>query len=198
MAAVLGSGLDRIYPAHNQGLATSILEHHGVLLSELEPDSPPHKRHFPERNRIISGLCDAVLVVGASLRSGSLITARMALEQGRDVFAVPGAVFSPSSQGCHRLIREGAALIDSIDTLVQELGLDAQREERREGGTEMPDSLHQSLLAKMPGNDALSPEHLATIFERSVEETLLILIELELRGFVVTRDGGYIRVPTLR
>jgi DNA processing protein len=189
--AVLGSGLDHVYPAHNRGLADSILERRGALVSEQEPQTPPHKRFFPERNRIISGLSEAVLVVEASLRSGSLITARLALEQGRDVFAVPGSVFAINSQGCHRLIREGAALIDSVESLMDELGIDGGKN----GSTAPAVPPHQPLLRCVPDDEPLSAEGVAARMDRSLEETLLMLTELELLGFVTQRDGGYIRAP---
>lgn len=189
--AVLGSGLDQIYPVHNRRLADEILKHRGALISEYEPQTTAHKRYFPERNRIISGLSEAVLVVEASLHSGSLITARMALEQGRDVFAVPGSVFSNNSQGCHRLIRDGAALIDSIETLKQELSI----EDHEVGGAAGHRRREDSILRRIPDDEALSLDELAARLERPFEEALLILTELELLGFVTQQDGGYIRAP---
>jgi DNA processing protein len=120
--AVLGSGFDQIYPPEHLGLAARI-RRSGYILSEYPPGVKPLAFHFPERNRLISGLCQAVVVVEASQRSGSLITARLALEQGRDVMAVPGSVRSPLAQGCHRLIREGAALVESAQDVLDALGL---------------------------------------------------------------------------
>ncbi len=118
--AVLGGGVDVVYPKENQALYEGIRES-GVLISEVMPGTVPLARHFPRRNRIISGLCRGVIVVEASLRSGSLITARMALEQGREVFAVPGAPGDPRVQGTNRLIREGAVLTESASDVVQVL-----------------------------------------------------------------------------
>ncbi len=120
--AALGTGVDICYPARHRALAERIAAR-GALVSELPPGTPPQRLHFPRRNRIISGLCLGVLVVEASLRSGSLITARLALEQGREVFAVPGPVSSPLSRGCHALIRDGAVLVESADDVLAELSM---------------------------------------------------------------------------
>jgi len=118
--AVLGSGLNKIYPPENKKLAQEVAQN-GALISEFTPDTPPHRLNFPRRNRIISGLSLGVVVVEAAKRSGALITANFALEQGREVFALPGKVDSFTSGGVHDLIKEGAKLIESTEDIIEEL-----------------------------------------------------------------------------
>jgi DNA processing protein len=120
--AIVGTGLDRVYPAANRDLARALAAD-GLLLSEFAPGTPPLKQNFPRRNRVVSGLSQGVLVVEASLSSGSLITARLAAEQGREVFALPGSIHSPLSKGCHRLIRDGAKLVETAQDILDELRL---------------------------------------------------------------------------
>lgn len=117
--AVVGTGLDRVYPARHRDLARRIARN-GLLLSEYPPGTPPLPHHFPQRNRILCGLADGTLVVEAALQSGSLITARLAAEQGKEVFAIPGSIHSPLTKGCHALIRQGAKLVESVQDIVEE------------------------------------------------------------------------------
>jgi DNA processing protein len=120
--AVVGTGLDRVYPARHRDLAHAIARQ-GAIVSELAPGTPARKEQFPRRNRLISGLSRGVLVVEATLSSGSLITARHALDQGREVLAIPGSIHSPFARGCHRLIRDGAKLVETADDVLVELGI---------------------------------------------------------------------------
>lgn len=192
-AAVLGAGLARIYPRTHQRLAQDIVEAGGVLMSEYPPTQPAYPSQFPERNRLISGLVRAVLVVEAGEHSGSLITARMALEQGRDVMAVPGSISNPAARGCHRLIREGAALVESVADVAAALGLEqmpgAAAVLARPGPAE-PGLEH--LLAHV-GADAVTLDELVAQTGQRPPEILAALVELELAGFVEQVPGGYIR-----
>lgn len=135
--AVLGCGADRIYPRRHATLAGQIREH-GCLVSELPPGTEPLAAHFPQRNRIISGLTLGVLVVEAAMDSGSLITARFAAEQGREVFAIPGSIHSPMSRGCHQLIREGAALVETSMQMIDALSHFVTPVDRIAGGRALP------------------------------------------------------------
>jgi DNA processing protein len=129
--AVMGTSLDRVYPAKHRDLARAIAER-GALVSELPTGTPALAENFPRRNRLISGLALGVLVVEAALQSGSLITARLALDQGREVFAIPGSIHNPLAKGCHALIRQGAKLVETANDIVEELGaLAAVNGERR-------------------------------------------------------------------
>ena len=117
---MIGTGIDRVYPARNRALAHEIAAH-GLILSELPLGTSPRPHHFPRRNRLIAGLALGVLVVEAALESGSLITARLAADSGREVFAIPGSIHSPLSRGCHRLIRDGAKLVEDGSDIAEEL-----------------------------------------------------------------------------
>ncbi|MGB7739813.1 MAG: DNA-processing protein DprA [Steroidobacteraceae bacterium] len=119
--AVVGRGLDAIYPRENESLAREIIGRQGALVTDLAIGAPPLKQNFPRRNRILSGLAVGTLVVEAALQSGSLITARLAADQGREVFAVPGSIHNPMVRGCHRLLRQGARLVESVDDIFAEL-----------------------------------------------------------------------------
>lgn len=199
--AVLGHGHAHCYPAQHRGLTRRILETGGALLSEYPPSWPPRPYFFPERNRIISGLTEAVLVVEASQRSGSLITARMALEQGRDVLAVPGPVAAGAHRGCHRLLKDGAALVEGIEDVYAALGVDASvRESIREASraTTAEESALTEVevrLLDLTGADGRPTEVLVEMLGEPASRTLSLLTELELKGFVRAVDDGYIRRP---
>jgi DNA processing protein len=120
--AVVGRGLDDVYPPENAGLAREIVARAGACVTDLAIGTPPLKQNFPRRNRILSGLAAGTLVVEAALQSGSLITARLAADQGREVFAIPGSIHNPLVRGCHRLLRQGARLVESVDDIFAEVG----------------------------------------------------------------------------
>ena len=186
--AVLGSGLDRIYPQSHERLAAEIVEHGGALVSEYEPTTGPRKHHFPARNRIVSGLCLAVVIVEASERSGSLITARLALEQGRDVMAVPSLVSSPLAAGCHRLIRQGAALVECAEHVLEALGLEPNPET---AGASLP--AKDDIVLRQVEATATPLEMIVAGSGLAVENVLERLAELEIDGLVAMQGGGYIR-----
>ena len=186
--AVLGSGLDRIYPRSHERLAAEIVEHGGALVSEYEPTNGPRKHHFPARNRIVSGLCLAVVIVEASERSGSLITARLALEQGRDVMAVPSLVSSPLAAGCHRLIRQGAALVECAEHVLEALGLEPKPET---AGASLP--AKDDIVLRQVEATATPLEMIVAGSGLAVENVLERLAELEIDGLVAMQGGGYIR-----
>ena len=182
--AVLGSGADVCYPKEHIGLYTDILEQGGGILSEYPPGTPPVPQNFPPRNRIISGLADAVLVIEARERSGSLITADMALEQGRDVYALPGPVNSELSRGCNRLIQQGAGILISPEALLEEWNLPCARPVQKSGKNEKvletPENLVYSCLGLYPKNiDSLAQET-----KLGVRELMNALITLELQGSI--------------
>ncbi|MBM3298171.1 MAG: DNA-protecting protein DprA [Candidatus Aminicenantes bacterium] len=193
--AVLGSGLDVVYPPENKGLFRKIAER-GAVISEFAPGTPPLGFHFPLRNRIISGLCLAVVVVEAAERSGSLITARLALDQGREVMAVPGNVTSGLSRGCHWLLQSGAKLVETWEDVVEEFSSPLQErflrreEEERKKRPEL--SPEERMIFDCLKTDELT--HIDELAERSavsVSEILAILLNLELKGLVHQVPGKH-------
>jgi len=199
--AVAGTGLDQVYPPENRALAGDIRDR-GVLVSELPPGSKPRRSHFPSRNRIISGLSLGVLVIEAGVNSGSLITAHLAAEQGREVFALPGSIHNPMSKGCHRLIREGAKLVETVTDILQDLaplagqlaaslgegcliGLEKQHGAPNFGGD------HDYLkLWECLGHDPLTVDTIIRQSGLTAKAVSAMLQVLELRGQVEAHPGG--------
>ena len=197
--AVLGSGVDVCYPRDHIGLYMDIIEHGGGILSEFPPGTPPLAMNFPMRNRIISGLSDAVLVMEARLRSGSLITADMALEQGKDVYALPGPLDSPLSAGCNHLIQQGAGILLNPKNLLEEWGIETNvlcrnteiKNEKNKKVLESTDDLVYSCVGLYPKN----VDQIAQESRVEIRKLMSILVTLELQGYIreITKNY-YIRI----
>ena len=188
--AVLGSGLDRVYPAEHKGLAGAI-EQRGAVVSEFPPEAPPLPFHFPLRNRIISGLSRAIVVIEASEKSGSLITVSCALEQGKDVMAVPGSVLGGRNRGGHALIRDGAKIVESADDIVEELGwTELSRGASSVVSGDLSTTSGNSLVGSMQPGLAYEIDELAANSGVSAGELLTLLTRLELGGFIRRVPGG--------
>ncbi|MDP2882859.1 MAG: DNA-processing protein DprA [Azonexus sp.] len=183
--AVIGTGADRIYPARNKELALAIVER-GAVISEFPLGTPSIAANFPRRNRIISGLARGVLVVEAALESGSLITARLAGEQGREVFAIPGSIHSPVARGCHKLIKQGAKLVETASDILEELGNFTSPEEPVES---TPTDDEHPVLAAL-GHDPCSLDDLVDYTGQSAELLLPELLMLELSGKIAPLPGN--------
>jgi len=191
--AVLGTGIDVIYPRRNAELAARIAER-GLLLSEFALGTAPAAHNFPRRNRLISGLSRGCLVVEAAAASGSLITARTAADQGREVFAIPGSIHSPLSRGCHALIKSGAKLVESADDVLDELSGFRQSgyastTARAAKGRATPDEAAGGLLEHM-GHDPVDVDALCSRAGMSAEQVSSELLRLELDGRVAVLPGG--------
>jgi len=195
--AVIGTGLDIVYPAANRALAHQLADV-GCIISEYPLGTPAIAHNFPRRNRIISGLSLGVLVVEAAAQSGSLITARSALEQGREVFAIPGSIHSPLAKGCHQLIRQGAKLVESAQDILEELRWDSPALHTSQSGatqiaaSNLSDPKLQSLLENM-GHDALSVDQLVTRSGLPVASVQAALLHLEMQGHIECLAGGQVR-----
>ncbi len=198
--AVLGSGPDRIYPSEHAGLAAEIAGT-GLVTTEYPPGTPPNAFHFPQRNRLISGMCRAVVVIEASERSGSLITAACALEQGREVMAVPGNVLSGRNRGGHALIRDGAKIVERADDILEELGLTPPVARPRSDGTDDEDASSvittgrsatsgDAVLGAMEAGQAYDFDTLAAGSGLDSARLLRRLLDLELQGRVRRVGGG--------
>lgn len=193
--AVVGTGPDRIYPAKNKNLASQIIKQ-GAIVTELPPGTPALAHHFPRRNRIISGLCQGLLVVEAAKDSGSLITARQALEQNREVFAIPGSIHNPLARGCNALIREGAKLVETVQDIIEELHQYYQQDRKC---TPIPEQsmldLEQQTLLNLVMYDPTSIDDLVEKTGKSVEMIASMLLILELNGYISAVAGGcYTRI----
>ena len=199
--AVTGHGPDRIYPARHKKLGERIRAR-GAIVSEYPVGTAAAARHFPQRNRIISAMSLGTVVVEAAVRSGSLITARLAMEQGREVFAIPGSIHNPMARGCHKLIREGAKLVETAEDILEELGALAMHlamppeqtetapgQEAVNPGVKEPDTEYLVLLEAL-GHDPLGVDHLVRRTGLTPEVVSSMLLSLELQGHVSALGGG--------
>ncbi len=186
--AVVGTGLDRVYPARNKALAHRLAAE-GAIVSEFAIGTPPKVGHFPRRNRIISGLSLGVLVIEAALESGSLITARLASEQGREVFALPGSIHSTLAKGCHRLIKQGAKLVESAEDVLQEIGRMVPSDPLPEITSVAAADEADSLLEMLSGGPLIL-DQLASRLGLTVEDVSVKLLAAEMRGVVAKLPGG--------
>ncbi|XID75048.1 DNA-processing protein DprA [Alkanindiges sp. WGS2144] len=213
--AVMGTGVNLCYPAAHQSLYWQIVEAGGAIVSEFMPGTPAREYHFPRRNRIVSGLSLGILVVEAALKSGSLITAQAALEQNRQVFAIPGHIYNEQSRGCHQLIREGAILVDEPQHIVDEMDLPRRWQQQACTGTQAApvalDTASPSTVSLPPASPLITiPEHLQLVYQAldwvglsldDLVETVKIdvatltshLMEMELMGIAVQQGGLYQR-----
>ena len=197
--AVMGTGLKHIYPRSHQLLAKEIIET-GAVVTEFPPDTLPKAFHFPMRNRIISGLSVGVLVVEAALQSGSLITARLALEQNRDVFAIPGSIHNPHARGCHQLLRQGAKLVEKVEDILEEVGMGINMASpksdpnKTEEAVDLDPKLKRVLAQIDYEVTALDRIHVRSGL--TMIELSSMLLSLELKGYVRSVSGGYARTVT--
>ncbi len=199
--AIVGTGLDKVYPSANRDLAHALAEQ-GALISEFPMGTPPLAANFPRRNRIISGMSLGCLVVEASLQSGSLITARMALEQSRDVFAIPGSIHSPQSKGSHALLKQGAKLVEAAQDILEELGSLIVSTKQPDTSSKPAPATHaqsnssheqgnlDSALLEHIGHDPVNVETLSTRCGLTVSELSAMLLTLELAGHISVLPGG--------
>jgi DNA processing protein len=202
--AVMGTGIDQVYPARHQEIAAQIVASGGALITEFPLGAHPQPANFPQRNRIISGLSCGILVVEAAVKSGSLITARHALQQNREVFAIPGSIHNPLSKGCHALIKDGATLVEAAADIVEELGgllslkwqevkLDREVHPARFAEELATHSDEAIVLAQL----GFEPTGLDTLVKRTglaVGDIMACLLTMELRGLVANMGAGYMRV----
>lgn len=191
--AVAGTGLDQVYPSRHRELQDEILNAGGAVVSEFPVGVTPMAANFPRRNRIISGLSLGTLVVEAALRSGSLITARMALEQNREVFAIPGSIQSPLARGCNALIREGAKLVETVADILEELGLPPAPETPNSirDNVDLGIDAEQLEVLKCVAYDPTSVDTLVAATGKTPEIVSSLLLMLELQGRVISLSGGY-------
>ncbi|GAA6205523.1 DNA-processing protein DprA [Thalassotalea sp. SU-HH00458] len=203
--AVIATGIDLCYPARHKNLVKKIIENGGAIVSEFLPNTPPKSGHFPKRNRIISGMSAGVLIIEAAMRSGSLITARFALEQNRDVFAVPGNINNPQIKGCHWLIKQGAKLVEELADIMEEVSFDSKnsldlrlkqsrnKEKEKESKKSCDQDLFNDSLLASVGYEITPVDTVVSRSKLPTDVVLTRLTMLELRGLVSAVPGGYLK-----
>lgn len=195
-AAVLGCGVDKIYPRENKNLYQQILEQRAsCILSELPLGSEPLKHHFPLRNRIISGLCDGLVVVEAAIKSGALITAELALEQGKEIFAVPGPITSALSAGTHKLIKDGAKITTNAEDILEEFGQLCLFKEEKVQDNDVPLGNNEKKVLECLSIEPVAIEEVARMTKLPIDEVMAVLSWLEINGVIQQIVGRkYIRL----
>ena len=203
--AVIATGIDLCYPARHKQLAKDIIANGGAIVSEFLPNTPPKSGHFPKRNRLISGMSAGVLIIEAAMQSGSLITARCALEQNRDVFAVPGNINNPQVKGCHWLIKQGAKLVDELADIIDEICFDSKngldltinqnrnKEKIKESKKSCDQDLFNDSLLASVGYEITPVDTVVSRSKLPTDVVLTRLTMLELRGLVSAVPGGYLK-----
>lgn len=194
--AVLAHGLDQIYPRAHTKMFDQIIRQ-GAVISEFPFGYPALAHNFPRRNRIISGLAQSVLVIEAKMRSGALITARWAAEQGRDVFAVPGSVFSVLSQGCHQLINDGAKLVTTAEDVLEEVILPKKHQEKRSSSLAVPSGTWSDLelaILNLLQEEAYHIDQLSVKLQKPINELFANLLTLEMKGVIIAQPGQYYQI----
>uniref|UniRef100_A0A7V3J8W6 DNA-protecting protein DprA n=1 Tax=candidate division CPR3 bacterium TaxID=2268181 RepID=A0A7V3J8W6_UNCC3 len=193
--AVLGSGLDVIYPSSHMKLAKEIIENGGALISEFSPGTPPLPHHFPLRNRIISGISQGIIVVEAGFKSGALITARCALEQGREVFAVPGSIYSLNSQGSNSLIKMGAHVVTNFLDVLDVLNLKPKTKTKTKRKEIKCETKEEAILLALLGPEPVSIDKLHALSKLDIAVVTSTLVMLEIKGLVKNIGGArYIKI----
>ncbi len=195
--AVMGTGIDQVYPTVNRSLAQQIAEQ-GLIITEFPHQTLPHAHNFPRRNRIISGLSMGVVVVEAALRSGSLITARTANEQGREVFAIPGSIHNPLAKGCHYLLRQGAKLVECAEDIMEELGALSEHvilhEQQLSKKCQIPLDITQQKLVKCVDYEMTPVDLIIQRTGVSSTKVMSELLKIQLAGYIRAVPGGYIKL----
>lgn len=199
---VVATGLDIVYPVRHKPLQKNILQNKGLIISEFAPGIPPKPGHFPKRNRLISGLSLGVLVIEASLKSGSLITARCALEQGREVFAVPSSIYNEQAKGCHWLIKQGAKLVEGFDDIVEELKnmplvgetLTLKQDKSTVNEKNEKQGLCNDAMLASVGHEMTPVDIVVSRSKLPIDEVLTRLTVLELEGLISAVPGGYLKL----